>query len=404
MTSQVVVMNKVAAAVASDSSVTMSNGNQMLRSYPTAEKIFPLPLPHRLAVLHNGSTDLLRVPYSVLLSEWQRSLGDPLTRVSDYSESFTRWVEAQTGLFDDANQDNFLDWVVRDYFLAIRKEILNECARQNLIVDDWKTPQAEALLEGLLSARIEYLKQLTTSANLADVDTEAFVKAHENTVHSALEWVFDDTPRSVKGDELLNQMVSLLVRAIEPFTSDASLVFVGYGASELFPASQVLGIGGIIAGKVKSNLPPCAAVTTDDGAYISPYAQTEAMHTFLRGYHSDFLNAAHETLENALTSEVENSKDAKPPDTSKHHEELSDRFERLSWEEFVEPLVNTVGGLPRAELARMAESLVGLQVLRKLTRAEAETVGGPVDVATITRSEGFSWCRHKSLQRELEEP
>jgi hypothetical protein len=107
MTSQVVVMNKVAAAVASDSSVTVSSGAQILRSYPTAEKIFPFSLPHRLAVLHSGSTELLRVPYPVLLAEWHRALAVPLPRVLDYAESFSRWVEAQTGLFDDANQNHF---------------------------------------------------------------------------------------------------------------------------------------------------------------------------------------------------------------------------------------------------------------------------------------------------------
>jgi hypothetical protein len=59
-------VNKL-AAVASDSSVTVSDGNKVLRSCPTAEKIFPLPLPHRLGVLNSGRTGLLRVPYAVLV-------------------------------------------------------------------------------------------------------------------------------------------------------------------------------------------------------------------------------------------------------------------------------------------------------------------------------------------------
>lgn len=111
-------MNKVAVAVASDSSVTMSTSAKILRSYPTAEKILPLDLPHRVAVLHSGSTELLRVPYAVLLGEWKRSLERPLDRVSDYARSFSDWVEQQTGLFDDANQSHFLEWMLRDYFLA----------------------------------------------------------------------------------------------------------------------------------------------------------------------------------------------------------------------------------------------------------------------------------------------
>lgn len=405
MTSQVVVMNRMAAAVASDSSVTMSSGNQILRSYPTAEKIFPLALPHRLAILHGGCTDLLRVPYGVLLSEWHRSLTTPLGRVSDYADSFSCWLEEQTGLFDDANQTNFLDWILRDYFLAVRKDILDACHGQDIDPEGWKSPEADELLTQVLTGRLEHLEQLATPPNLADVDTDAFLDAHRTAVDSALEWVFDDTPRSDAGDSLIRRIASTVVRVNEPFSTDAELVFVGFGESELFPASILLKIGGIVAGRLKSTNDPYTAVTTNDPAYISPYAQTEAMNTFLRGYHPDFLGAAHESLEAALNPpEPDDSKKTAGHDTSKHHEELEDRFEQLSWNEFVQPLVSTVSGLPSAELARMAESLVGLQVLRKLTRAEAETVGGPVDVATITRGEGFTWCRHKSLLKEVTHP
>lgn len=395
-------MNKIAAALASDSSVTMSTGNQVLRSYPTAEKIFPLTHPHRLAVLHNGCTELLRVPYAVLLAEWHRTLTAPLARVSDYATSFLMWIEAQTGIFDDANQDNFLEWMLRDYFLAVRNDILEECHRRSLQPEDWETPIAAALLEEVLAPRLRHLRELSSSENLDQADIDAFMTSHAKTVQAALEWVFDDTPRSESGDQLLNEMASTVVAATESFSSDADLIFVGFGEEELFPASQAVGVGGIFAGKVKSTIHPYNAITTDDSAYISPYAQTEAMHTFLRGYHPDFLAAAHQNLETALTAREHDPKDA-TFDTSKHHEQLTDQFERLSWDEFLQPLVSTVAGLPKAELARMAESLVGLQVLRKLTRAEAETVGGPLDVATLTRGEGFTWCRHKSLLRELAE-
>ena len=397
MTSQVVVMNKVAVALASDSSVTMSSGKQILRSFPTAEKIFPFALPHRLAVLHSGSTELLQVPYVVLLGEWHRSLTTPLARVSEYAEAFCRWLEGLSGLFDDASQEAFLDWMIRDYFLSVRSEILKECERQSLPAESWESPAAAAAVKSVLTQGIEHLQQLPSPPDLAGLDVDAFVKAHRQMVQTALDRIFNDTPRSKEGDDLLHRLVAAVVSANEPFSSDADLVFVGFGEQELFPASQVVSVGGLFDNHLKKNFWPYSAVSIDDPAYLSPYAQTEAVNTFLRGYHPDFLTAAHETLESALTAQTHQVNDTAAPETAKYHEELTGRFERHSWEEFVQPLVRTVAGLPGVELARMAESLVGLQVLRKLTRAEAETVGGPVDVATITRADGFNWCRHKSL-------
>ena len=44
----------------------------------------------------------------------------------------------------------------------------------------------------------------------------------------------------------------------------------------------------------------------------------------------------------------------------------------------------------------MAEALVNLTSLRKRVTAEADTVGGPVDVALITRGDGLVWIKRKA--------
>ena len=51
--------------------------------------------------------------------------------------------------------------------------------------------------------------------------------------------------------------------------------------------------------------------------------------------------------------------------------------------------------MPKPELARMAEALVELTSMKRKVSAGLETVGGPVDVAVISRSEGFVWVKRK---------
>ena len=43
----------------------------------------------------------------------------------------------------------------------------------------------------------------------------------------------------------------------------------------------------------------------------------------------------------------------------------------------------------------VAEALVGITAVERKATRDAGTVGGPIDVALITRSEGFVWIKRK---------
>ena len=58
-------------------------------------------------------------------------------------------------------------------------------------------------------------------------------------------------------------------------------------------------------------------------------------------------------------------------------------------------IIRTVAVLPKDELAMMAESLVSLTSLKRRTTMDAETVGGAVDVAVISKGDGFIWIKRK---------
>ena len=52
--------------------------------------------------------------------------------------------------------------------------------------------------------------------------------------------------------------------------------------------------------------------------------------------------------------------------------------------------------MPLVSLAEIAGSLVSAQNLAQNIRGDLPTVGGNIDIATITLDEGFRWVRHKS--------
>ena len=64
------------------------------------------------------------------------------------------------------------------------------------------------------------------------------------------------------------------------------------------------------------------------------------------------------------------------------------------------PFMTAVSALPRQDLARMAEALVNLTAfLMRMTADEDETVAEPIDVALLSKGDGFVWFRHKEVGR-----
>lgn len=62
----------------------------------------------------------------------------------------------------------------------------------------------------------------------------------------------------------------------------------------------------------------------------------------------------------------------------------------------LEPILQSIGFLPKDELAHVASSLVNLSSFHKrMSISEDETVGGPIDVAVISKGDGFVWIERK---------
>lgn len=66
-----------------------------------------------------------------------------------------------------------------------------------------------------------------------------------------------------------------------------------------------------------------------------------------------------------------------------------------AWEAHAKPLLPVVGPLPIDEMANLAETLVELESLKEKVTKPTESVGGPIDVAVISKSDGFIWIKRK---------
>ena len=64
-------------------------------------------------------------------------------------------------------------------------------------------------------------------------------------------------------------------------------------------------------------------------------------------------------------------------------------------EHYIDNLIDTVAYLSKEDLSDMADNLVRMTCLKRHITSELESVGGPVDVAVITKGDGFIWIKRK---------
>lgn len=403
MTSQVAVFNMECVAIASDSVKTVTLGRQE-RTLASSEKVFDLGDGHLVMVLASGSTGFLSVPLSVLFCEWRSAIEGPLPALGDYPQAFLAWLAGRSDLFDAERQGEFFAWQLADYYRLVRSEIVEELEKAGLGDAGWGERDVQAIVDEVIDRLVGVI---AGQDDLPGIDTAAdaqFLTEHVAAIAQVHASVFEGSPRTLGGDaRLLGELPQLILAKDEPWGSDTTLAFIGYGVEDVFPGHQIVVLHGLVNGQVRARWQDPLAVGPMLQSSVVPLGQDEAISTFLRAYNSEFLRIAHRRIDQAFDALrdaadlVEGGGEDEPDARLACHEALEEDFRRVSRERFLDPMFDTVASLPPIEMARMAEALVGIQALRAASSARQPGVGGPIDVAVISRATGVQWLRRKSL-------
>ena len=144
-------------------------------------------------------------------------------------------------------------------------------------------------------------------------------------------------------------------------------------------------------------------------AIIAPFAQTDVIQTIIRGINPSFQNIIYKIVDKSIRFYSKAITDIldKNADTL----ELSSAIKGLNkdlvinntisdikqemFNLYSKPLIDTVVLLDKEDMANMAESFISLTSLVRRMQPGEETVGGPVDVAVISKGDGFVWINRK---------
>jgi hypothetical protein len=194
----------------------------------------------------------------------------------------------------------------------------------------------------------------------------------------------------------------------------SGIVVAGFGEGDAFPSVKSFHIEGIVNNKLKYKEYISSKTDFETSASIIPFAQREMVDTFMEGidptyrdveesYLSEVFDRYAEMIAEMIAERIEGRNNEGKGRFEERLvligreivEDLRKKLEDYRNERYVSPITSVVSMLPKDELAVMAETLVNLTSFKRKVTMGSETVGGPIDVAVISKGDGFIWIKRK---------
>ena len=404
MSAGICIMNKQAIALAADSAVTIGDH---VAIHNSANKLFSLSRSAPVGMIIYANATFMSVPVEIIAKQYKKYIKDTtFPKLEDYVYDFIKYIESNNSLFIfNINENDY----VRNLFIDFIRGLLGDYEQ---IVKQKEEIKREKLTE----------KEKVEAANIAVKSTIEFADSFQKIDgHHFYEYVkktyFNDFVNIINENKELawlsdKQIKSVCNSACKLFDTEfdrngyVGVAIAGYGEEEIYPRMIHLHFEGYVNGKVRYYVQEQAKISEDVLGSIVPLAQTDVMQTFLFGINDGFLNDLSMEIPKQI-DEVMNHIDNKYFASGKKEivkrqlngvtGKIIEHMADIASRNYMLPIIQSVSTLPIEELALLAESMINITSLRRKVALDRNigTVGGPIDVAIITKGDGLIWLKRK---------
>jgi len=424
MTAEIAIMNREAVAVAADSAVSLMIGmaDRPEKIFTTANKIFSLSSEHPVGIMIYNYASFMGIPWETIIGLYRKKLGSvTFDTLFDCASHFINFLAHDPELVPVDVEEKFFITNVYAYFLSIRSLVQQ---RANELIEIQRAISEENIQEIAQTIVLETHSGLASaeySKSMDESHQKGIAAKYDEKISRAITDVFEHIPLSEEVTQQLKEIAAMFfVKSpgpLDPLHGNFSgLVITGFGDKDIFPSLVAYSIEGRMGEILKYSETERTQITFENGAYIVPFAQHEMVDIFLSGIDPRFeqaliesLSASFHALPEAIIDSIESLDENErnllktnfTPTGDELVRQLTEHLENYRTFNYT-PIINVVASLPKSDLAAMAESMVNLTSLKRRVSMQAETVGGPVDVAVISKSDGFIWIKKKQYyQPEL---
>lgn len=413
MTAEIAILNKEAVALAADSAVTME-GEAGEKIFTSANKLFTLSKYHPVGVMIYGNALLMNVPWETIVKGYRNKLGKKkFGTLEEYATDLIAFLDNGNPMFPDFIQKEFVSGSILSYFTFIRDEIKRKSSAIINNEGEVSNKQVKRQVSDVIKGHYKHWREADTIPSIPKDFSQSIIKRYEKIIDKAIKKIFEKLPISKAESDCLKEIAASLFskfpEEIEK-TFISGVVVAGFGEKDSFPLVKAFDLEGVVNNRLIYREVYSRHIDFSTTAAIMPFAQREMVSTFMEGiapnledYMMGYLSEIFSKYPGIILSEIKaldndqrNTLTAKLKKASeKIFKDYQKAMQMQIKNDYVDPVIKVVEMLPKNELAEMAEALVSLTSFKRKVTMERETVGGPIDVAVISKGDGFIWIKRK---------
>lgn len=410
MTAEIAILNRIGVALAADSAVTISSRQGDPKVYNSADKLFELHGSEPVGIMIYGSAEFMGIPAETIVKGFcASSYNTPQPELAGYARQFQDYMRRELPI-ERGTMINRLAAIAVDALAQVK--LLAEHEYETVKAKAKARPPKAAVfmakrIQEIVAARLALLRD---QPRIVGLDQSNLPAEFPDIVREAISTVLGDG--MIEKMPPILELLELMILAQVSLGGEIGFVFAGFGTDQIFPAIEAFECDLALVDALRIKLRGDAQISNEQVAVISPFAQAEMVHRFMDGVDATYNTFIAEAVRGSLNNfgnEVARRFGAEShPDYKRIDKELEALRDDLVAElenaaflfrtsAFRDRVLEVVQFMPKAELAEMAESLVNLTSIKRRVTAEHETVGGPIDVAFVSKHDGFTWVRRKGV-------
>jgi hypothetical protein len=410
MTAEVGLLNKTAVALAADSAVTISSGSNR-KIYQSANELFMLSKFHPVGIMIYGNANFMDISWETIIKIYRDHLGTTeKPTLEDYAADFLQFIENNHELFPEIQQQRYVRIFIHRLFESMKYLILEKFEEKDTGDEDVLKEIFDEIIDHFYKdyQGRESLERIKGKA-ITSAAVNSYKKKYLNLVEETKKIVFEKYSISSENNKKLESIaIQFLYKNI--FPSHSGIVIAGYGNVDVFPKLNSYIIEGISNNILKFKKDRIISIDFSNTASVVPFAQSEMVYTFMEGIDPAYQNLFEKNVGLLLNMYSEMFVDFLKKNTTlddkiikkqllDKNDQIIEKFinnlTKYRRQNYTDSIVGIVSVLPKDELAAMAESLVNLTSFKRRVSSDDETVGGPIDVAVISKGDGLVWIKRK---------
>lgn len=359
MTSEIIIMNTDVIALAADSTITINDK----KTYNEVNKIFMLSNDPPMGIMVFGLGKFENISIETLIKEYSKKTDfKKLKNIINIKNDFLRYL---TEVTQATNINIFLDSHLKNFKQMINQQ-RNSCNELEFY----------QFIETFSNAEIfEFLKDIFETEKYNEKFKEIIKEYDESKIN-------------------LNNLKKCFCSYI--FNISTGILIAGFNKEDMFPS--------YVSFNIIANVNNTLLYQNMDtklnysGTLIIPFAQTDVIETYLSGIDANLEDEIKKYFVNIMENYICNMYDhinvEKLEKINEIKNQLTKNFKNninSLKKDFYSPILESLDFLPREEIGNLAESLIQITSLKRKIDSNLESVGGNIDVALISKGDGFIW-------------